>query len=246
MYQPVKRGLLTLFRAPDGPPAMPVGAHTNVTSMRASPRFLTYRLISLAIGATFFAIVFGVLDVVALVTGKLALLIAPAILLFVVGPILLIAYFVIRIEYELRYYVLTDRSLRVREGALVVEEKTITYANVQNVRIEQGPLQRLFRISDVRVDTAGGGTSGAGKHAASIGHGVVLAGIENPAEVRDSILAHLKERARDAGLGDLDDERIARSRAQPNGWSPERVAMLREVADAARALRSAAGRRASA
>jgi membrane protein YdbS with pleckstrin-like domain len=247
MYQPVKHGLLALFKAPDGPPRMPLGAHSNVTAMRASPRYLTYRLLSLAIGAAILALVFVAIVVAALASNKLELLIGAAVILLVPVPILFITYFVIRIDYELRYYVLTERSLRVREGAWVVEEKTLTYANVQNVRIEQGPLQRLFKISDVRVDTAGGGTSGPGKHAASIGHGVVLAGIENAGEVRDSILGHLRSRAQDAGLGDPDDRRASRAAALSSAaLSGAQLAALREVAGAARAFRAAAERRANA
>ena len=43
-----------------------------------------------------------------------------------------------------------------------VLETTITFENIQNVTVQQGPLQRLFGIADVRVDTAGGG--GGGPH----------------------------------------------------------------------------------
>ena len=97
---------------------------------------------------------------------------------FVFAVVAAITWFVIRVDFDLRYYVVTDRSVRVREGAWTVREMTITHANVQNVRLEQGPLQRAFGIQDVLVDTAGGGTGG-GKHGpGDTGHRVTLAGIE--------------------------------------------------------------------
>ena len=43
-----------------------------------------------------------------------------------------------------------------------VQEKTMTFSNVQNVSIRQGPMQRLFGIADLEVRTAGGGSSSDG------------------------------------------------------------------------------------
>ena len=68
-----------------------------------------------------------------------------------------LTYFSLRLNYEMRWYKVTDRSLRIRAGVWNVHEMTMTFANVQNISITQGPLERLFGISDVRVETAGGG-----------------------------------------------------------------------------------------
>ena len=38
-----------------------------------------------------------------------------------------------------------------------MHETTISFENVQNVEVRQGPLQRYFGIADVVVQTAGGG-----------------------------------------------------------------------------------------
>src|SRR5207249_3022813 len=64
---------------------------------------------------------------------------------------------VLRLDYEKRWYVVTDRSLRIREGVVKVREMTVNFANIQNISISQGPLQRILGIADLRVDTAGGG-----------------------------------------------------------------------------------------
>jgi membrane protein YdbS with pleckstrin-like domain len=237
MYTPAKSFVLRLFKAPAEPPEPPRGSHGHARVLRASPKYLTYHLLGLGFVA---AIVYGLL---AVATVAIALSDKPwaALVPLGIGAIaavpLLIAYFCIRVDYELRYYVLTDKSVRVREGAWVVEEKTITYANVQNVRVAQGPLQRLFGISDVKVDTAGGGASMEAQKHGQTGHGVALAGIENPAEIRDEILAFLRHHGAGAGLGDPDDERrAARSFGAPA------LAALREMAVEARALRAAAER----
>ena len=68
-----------------------------------------------------------------------------------------IAYVAIHLRYDTTWYVLTDRSLRIRRGIWIIHETTISFENVQNVEVRQGPLQRYFGIADVIVQTAGGG-----------------------------------------------------------------------------------------
>jgi uncharacterized membrane protein YdbT with pleckstrin-like domain len=148
-----------------------------------------------------------------------------------------------RLGYEMRWYMVTDRSLRLREGIFGVREMTLTFANVQNITIRQGPLQRLLGISDVVVQTAGGG--GSSEAQGHPGHGDggsmhtgVLRAVDNAESVRDLILERLR-RLRDAGLGDPDD----RHRAVPppsDATDALRIA-ARELLDEARALRSSLG-----
>ena len=108
----------------------------------------------------------------------------------------------------MRWYKISDRSLRIREGVVFVREMTMTFANIQNISISQGPIQRFFKIADLKVETAGGG--GAVKPDSSSQNPVfsmhigVFKGIENQDEVRDMMLARLKK-LRDTGLGDVDD-----------------------------------------
>jgi uncharacterized membrane protein YdbT with pleckstrin-like domain len=109
-----------------------------------------------------------------------------------------------RVDYEHRWYLVTDRSVRIREGVVIVHEMTLTFANVQNVTIEQGPLQRAFGISDVRVQTAGGGAGSEQPGIRSM-HTGILRGIENAAAFREAVLARLRATV-DAGLGDPDED----------------------------------------
>jgi hypothetical protein len=53
-------------------------------------------------------------------------------------------YLIARLDFELRWYMVTDRSLRIRSGIWSIQELTTTFANVQEVRVESGPLQKIL------------------------------------------------------------------------------------------------------
>jgi membrane protein YdbS with pleckstrin-like domain len=212
-----------------------------VRVFRASPRYLAYRLLLLRLLSAVAVLLVALLALVALVEGDGGPLAAAGLVAFLGLPGLVLAGLAVRIDYDLRYYVVTDRSLRVREGAWTVKEMTITYANVQNLRVVQGPLMRLFGFWNLRVDVAGGGVVRNKPGQEEGGHHVVVAGVEDAHALRDQILAHLRAARAGAGLGDLDDERaVAPARG---ALSPPALAALERVAGAASALaRTAAAR----
>lgn len=238
LYDAMKSVVLRVFRAPGDPPAAPTGTHTSVRVMRASPRYLMYRLLGVASLALLVSVAILVTALAALAESKLWL--ATAFLVVTAVPVVLVQYFIARVDYDLRYYLITDRSVRVRQGAWIVDEKTITFANVQNVRLEQGPVERLLGFANVRIDTAGGGVA-AGAHGDGGAHGVVLAGIEDAAAVRDLVLAQVRQRT-DAGLGDRDDRSAPAALGGGHGWSADQREALRLLAEAAIALRASAQR----
>jgi hypothetical protein len=136
--------------------------------------------------------------------GGIILLEAGAVLAYLVA--LPVTYAAVRLDYELRWYAVTDRSLRIRTGLLNLQELTMSFANLQQVVVAQGPVQRLLGIADVRVQSAGGGggedhpkhKSGDSMHAGN------FRGVDNATEIRDLILERLR-RFRETGLGDPDD-----------------------------------------
>jgi membrane protein YdbS with pleckstrin-like domain len=152
-----------------------------------------------------------------------------------------VTYTMVRLDYEMRWYIVTDRSIRIREGVTSVREMTMTFANVQNLAIEQGPVQRLLTISDLRVRTAGGG---GGEHSdeeieklAGSLHIGYLRGVDNAKEIRDSILGRLRQ-LKDSGLGDPDDRAVAvRDPAATSRTSPTTLAAARSLLTEARNLR---------
>ena len=148
-----------------------------------------------------------------------------------------------RLDYEMRWYVVTDRSLRIRTGVWNVQELTMSFANLQQVAVTQGPLQRLLGLADVRVQSAGGGAERPGqKHGESL-HNGHFHGVEHATEIRDLILERLK-RFRETGLGDPDEARHPMVPAVPVGahaGSGDLLAAARELTAEARALRTALG-----
>jgi uncharacterized membrane protein YdbT with pleckstrin-like domain len=103
-----------------------------------------------------------------------------------------------RLNYGLRWYIVTDRSLRIRSGIFQMNELTMTYSNVQEIRVTSGPLQLLLGIADVEVQAAGGG--GDGQHGRG-GHVGRFTGVAHAAEIRDLIVDRLRQ-YRDSGLGE--------------------------------------------
>jgi hypothetical protein len=150
-----------------------------------------------------------------------------------------ITYAMVRLDYEMRWYIVTDRSLRIREGIASVREMTMTFANVQNLAIEQGPIQRLLKISDLKVRTAGGGDSKQDEEDKSEGslHIGYMRGVDNAREIRDTVLARLKK-LKDSGLGDPDDRATAPSPgdAAP-ALAPDTLTAAQELLTEARNLR---------
>ncbi|MFG0258814.1 MAG: PH domain-containing protein [Phycisphaerales bacterium JB041] len=107
----------------------------------------------------------------------------------------------------------------------MITENTITFENVQNVSVRQGPLQRHFGIANVLVQTAGGGGS-AGEGGSSAGHQGLLEGVDDAQTLRTLIMQRA-EASKGAGLGDDREDAGARGT-----FGPAHVAALREIRDA--------------
>jgi uncharacterized membrane protein YdbT with pleckstrin-like domain len=206
-----------------------------VRTFRAARPFYAYRLvswglkqISAAVGLVFgFWFVGMIPDFPGRFVLDLAEYLGVATYLATLGA----TFLLVKLDYELRWYIVTDRSLRIREGIVHVREQTISFANIQNVSIRQGPLQRLFGIADVEVRTAGGGGSSAGDHGESGGRNMHLGyfrGVDNAEEIRDAVLARVRE-LRDSGLGD------------PDAHEPDALAAAHELLDEIRAARRSVG-----
>ncbi|HVU25645.1 MAG TPA: PH domain-containing protein [Opitutus sp.] len=115
-----------------------------------------------------------------------------------------LTYAIRRLDYEMHWYLVTDRSLRLRSGVWRVRESTMSFANLQQVAVSQGPLQRALGLADVKVTSAGGGAPRPGHHHEQDMHTGHFHAVVNAQEIRDLILKRL-EKFRAAGLGDPDD-----------------------------------------
>jgi uncharacterized membrane protein YdbT with pleckstrin-like domain len=126
-----------------------------------------------------------------------------------------------------------------------VQETTMSFANVQQVVVTQGPLQRLLGIADVRVQSAGGGGDHHEAHAGESLHTGVFHGVDNAHQIRDLILDRLRQ-FRETGLGDPDEP--ARGAAEPavtplrgSEGAESTLAAAQALLGEARALRRALG-----
>lgn len=232
LYGWLKAIVLPLLQIESSGPHAPAGydPHEFMRVERADPSYLRYRL--------FFWMLYALAWAGGIIALSAALILVHLWLAVLVVPIVVIAgakaailYVITRLDYEMRWYVITDRSLLIREGVWNVREITLTFANAQNVRVTQGPLQRYFGFSDVEVDTAGGGGKTA-EHGTRR-HKAVLRGLANPTDVRDLILDLLR-RHRTTGLGDPDDrENPAANVAALN------PSLLQEIWEEAKGMRRA-------
>ncbi len=221
----LKSQLLAWLKVPPEPEA-PSGSPGSVKVFRAAPNFFKLKLllwslrqVSGVIGIIIFVVFWSQTggrrapDEVNLIFGIIELL-------GVVGFLiqLPISYLLVRLDYEMRWYIVTDRSLRIRSGVLSVSETTLTFANIQQIAVGQGPLQRWLGIYDLEVTTAGGGAGGGGPHGHSSQgdsmHRGFFHGIDNAPEVRELILDRLR-RFRDAGLGDPDEVHHEETHSEP-------------------------------
>lgn len=236
MYEALKDHLLWLLKVPSEP-LDPMGDVRTLRVFRAAPGYWRYMtvgwlftqvaLLAGLLAADIPLAIFGSTSTPAAVVAGVVTVLGLLVFVLQLG----LTYFSLRLNFELRWYKVTDRSLRIRTGVWNVSETTMTFDNIQNITVTQGPIERLFGISDVRVTTAGGGEASAQQKSGHGGgpnlHLGVFRGVDNPDEIRDLMLARLK-RLRDTGLGDPTDDH-----GHEAEWTPL-VAALRDEAAALR------------
>lgn len=245
MFRPIRSLTERILRIPSDP-APPPGDESTTQLFRAAPNYYYYLLVTwlLRTAVVLLALVpaemysFGD-PFTRLFERTLAdrfSLNPPLFLLALILVQRLFALALLRLDFEKRWYLVTNRSLRVREGVLKVREMTITIANIQNISVSQGPIQRLLGIADLRVDTAGGRAQTGEKEGKEVQHGVHFRGVSNAEEIRDLINARLRA-LKDSGLGDTDEQ----TETAPSGVTAGKfLDALREVATEAKALRAVA------
>ncbi len=257
MFHGTWRWIAPWLRVPTDVPTMPIGRRkrdaiddgaspaNDIETFKPADGFLRYLKF-------WFWLLFWPMDVALLVLwialGSwnvwIALAAAPLIIVLMVVPDLIV-FVAIHLRYEATWYVMTDRAIRIRRGIWIIRETTISFENVQNVMVRQGPVQRHYGISNVIIETAGSGGASTGKHGGTGGMNQgIIEGISDAARIRDVILRRLRE-SKFAGLGD-EEQKIAAARGatpdrqstaagrQRSRFSPAHVALLREIRDLVR------------
>jgi uncharacterized membrane protein YdbT with pleckstrin-like domain len=235
-------GFMRVPHEPEPPPGSPPKI------FRAAKNFLTLRIVEWLVLQLILLLIPTMLTVLIVATAgqtpppaRVALRIVLVIAWSVYVVHLLLGWVVLRLNFELRWYMLSDRAIRIREGVVFMREKTMALANVQNISVKQGPLQRLLGIADVEVRTAGGGSGSGGSHGKGrpMGepmHVAFFRGVDNAEEIRELVREGVR-RQKDAGLGDADDHHALEVHAEPPAIAISAAAG--ELLEEARALRAA-------
>src|SRR5438270_6403930 len=211
MDAPFRHACQRLLRTPHEPEPPP-GDEASTRLFRAAPNYYKYLLFVWGLRTLVGVVVLAFAVLIPIIAGTvgllseghrwgLALLVVPGIVLLAFGSIALFGLAIVRLVYEKRWYAVSDRSLRIREGVVTVREMTVNFANIQNISISQGPIQRALGIADLRVDTAGGGGAATQKQPGENLHTAWFRGVNNANEVRELIQQRLRQ-LKDSGLGD--------------------------------------------
>jgi membrane protein YdbS with pleckstrin-like domain len=232
-FSAIERGVLEMLAVPLGPEP-PQGSPESLRVFHAGRPYYSW---SVLVWATRTTLIFAALAAVSAVStanmsrapgwGQIVLtsLVVLGWLVFVVAAF--VTFVARRLNYRLRWYIVTDRSLRIRSGVFSVKELTMTYGNIQEIRVTSGPLQYLLGLADVEVQAAGGG---GGEKQRGSGHTGRFEGLSNANDVRD-LIADRVRRYRDSGLGERP--------SQPAVSEPSEIAAARAMLEEVRALRAA-------
>ncbi|MDA1229973.1 MAG: PH domain-containing protein [Planctomycetota bacterium] len=228
IYEGIWGVLSGAFCVPREAPVLPQQGAELISARKPSLNYVRYLKFQLQLGMFIAAIplIVGSLVLAAVESGWfLVLTVAIMLGLCFIGLITILA---IHLRYDTMWYVFSDRSMRLRRGIWVIRESTITFENIQNVKVIQGPLQRWYGIADVVVETAGGGGA-HGEHGGGFGmHSGVIEGVADATAIRDAIMNRVRM-ANTAGLGDESHESLS----SHGGWSASHIAVLREIRDLA-------------
>lgn len=232
-YAGVWRVLTDWFRVPSQPPSLPASETGQVQAFKPSESYLQYLklffwiacvLVDLALAAIWLGITVA--------NPLVGLILTPVMLVVMIVPDI-VAYVAVHLKYDTTWYVLSDRSMRIRRGIWVIHETTITFENIQNVRLTQGPVERYFGFANLVVETAGGG-SAAEPGGLAGAHQGVLAGIAAAEQLRDRLMQRVRA-SRSVGLGDERHEIAAT--ALDSHESERDLRLLAEIRDLTARLR---------
>lgn len=203
MLDSLRGWIKRILRVPPDP-EIPGGPAAGVLIFRAGANFYRWRLCgwaAMCLVITLAAVALAVILTRALVRSPewvrqvwTGIEIAGALALL---AFLVVSYLSLSLDYELRWYIVTSHSLRVRQGVWFIHELTMTFANIQEIRVSSGPLQNLLGLANVEVRAAGGA---AGPHGTTVGHMASFESVDNAIQIRDLLVERLR-RYRDSGLG---------------------------------------------
>ncbi len=77
------------------------------------------------------------------------------------------------------HYSFTEQYVYMKEGIISISEKNLPYNSIQDVRVSQGFIDRIFGVADVHIENASGGINLGGRNGAnSASAGIVIEGLD--------------------------------------------------------------------
>ena len=135
--------------------------------------------------------------------------------IFLIGTIVLVSVFIVYniwiVMYFPRYrYALGDEGILIHRGIWWKYKRTIPYARIQHISVDQGPVEQMFHLYRVNSYTAGTGSMGG----ASAGSGITgpegqILGVRNPDPLREEIFAHVMRSRMGDGVNDVTERGAA-------------------------------------
>ncbi len=114
--------------------------------------------------------------------------------------------------YRTLEYSIDDDSIRLKKGVFWRKRTTVPYGKITNIDITQGPVERMFGISHLQIQTAGNSNPQAPKAE------LVIAGIRDCESLRNIIISRINKLPGspvaaapkdETGLNDLLNELVA-------------------------------------
>lgn len=222
--------IVECFKVPNGPPNLTAQKeHGELQVFNPSRKYLSYLKLYFWVGlvAVDAAIFVGWLAITIFQPFVGALLAIPAFLVAVLPDI--VAYIAIHLRFDTIWYGVSDRGVYIRRGIWVITEHTITLENVQNVSVARGPIEQLYGLSTLVVETAGS-QAGDGDSRLAVGNLAIMVGLENAEEICELIMSRVRK-TKTTGLGDEASEGIsgALNARGVSGWTPQDVTLLQEI-----------------
>jgi membrane protein YdbS with pleckstrin-like domain len=101
--------------------------------------------------------------------------------------------------YRSVVYRLDNEEMSWKRGVWFRQTGIVPYNRITNVDISQGPLMRIYNISDLKIQTAG--------YSGQKNSEIAIKGIDNPEEIRDIILSYVRNRKPQASVTGGEEER---------------------------------------
>ena len=77
--------------------------------------------------------------------------------LYVFAAIVFVMVVFSMLQYWFYHYWLSDEKIEIKEGVLFKKNRKIPYTRIQNVNISQNPIERIFNVATLQLESASGG-----------------------------------------------------------------------------------------